>query len=89
MKLLSLAFLAAAGYASAQGAASAAFTDPATGISFQAFTSGSGSKFGVALPKTGGGDLIGILVRTFSYAINLRLSVKQYIPRAAICREHC
>lgn len=77
MKLLSLAVLAAASSVSAQGATSAAFTDPATGISFQAFTSGSGSKFGFALPKTGGKDLIGILVRTFTSANHLMLSVKQ------------
>jgi hypothetical protein len=74
MKLFSLAILAAAGSASAQGAVSAPFTDPATGISFQSFTSGSGSKFGVALPKTGGNDLIGILVRTLLTSLTCGLA---------------
>ncbi|KAF2670680.1 hypothetical protein BT63DRAFT_424618 [Microthyrium microscopicum] len=64
MKLLSLALLATAGYVSAQDAEAAkAFTDPATGISFQAITSAKGTKFGIALPKTGSKDLIGFLVR--------------------------
>jgi hypothetical protein len=63
MKVLVLALLAAAGCVSAQKTASAKlFTDPATGISFQAFTTTKGAKFGVALPKTGSQDLIGILV---------------------------
>ena len=67
MKVLGLALLAAAGYVSAQGAPSAkSYTDPATGISFQAYTSGRGSKFGIALPKTGSKDLIGLLVRSFT-----------------------
>jgi cellobiose dehydrogenase (acceptor) len=39
------------------------FTDPATGIAFQAFQHASGFKFGVALPKDVGGDFIGLLVR--------------------------
>jgi hypothetical protein len=38
------------------------FTDPATGIAFQAFSHASGFKFGVALPKSVGGDFIGLLV---------------------------
>jgi hypothetical protein len=67
MKVLALALLATTGYVSAQKDASAeAFTDPATGISFQAYTSSRGAKFGVALPKTGSKDLIGVLVRGFT-----------------------
>jgi hypothetical protein len=89
MKLLRLVLLAAAGFASAQGATSAVFTDPATGISFQAFTSGSDSKFGVALPKTGGEDFIGFLVRIFTYTFNLQRSVKALNISEAIHREPC
>lgn len=65
MRLLALALLAVAGYVSAAQTDESAqlFTDPATGISFQAYTSAKGSKFGVALPKTGSKDLIGFLVR--------------------------
>jgi hypothetical protein len=67
MKVLILALLAAASYVSAQTAASAkTFTDSTTGISYQAFTSTRGAKFGVALPKAGSKDLIGILVRGFA-----------------------
>ena len=67
MKVLALAFLAAAGYVSAQADTSAKlFTDPATSISFQTYTSVKGSKFGLALPKTGSKDLIGFLVRVFT-----------------------
>jgi hypothetical protein len=67
MKVLAGALLTAAGYVSAQTNASARlFTDPATGISFQAYTSVEGSKFGVALPKNESKDLIGFLVCRFA-----------------------
>jgi hypothetical protein len=39
------------------------WTDPASGIAFQALQHKSGFKFGVALPKTPGADFIGVLVR--------------------------
>ena len=66
MIALPLALLAAAGYVSGQNEASTkSFTDPATGIQFQAYTNSKGFKFGVALPKTGNKDLIGLLVRGF------------------------
>jgi hypothetical protein len=68
MKVPALALLAAAGYVSAaqEDASAKHFTDSATDISFQAYTSAKGSKFGIALPKTGSKDLIGLLVRGFT-----------------------
>jgi Cytochrome domain of cellobiose dehydrogenase len=42
---------------------SAPWTDPATGIAFQALQHETGFRFGVALPKTPGADFIGVLVR--------------------------
>jgi len=60
MKLSITTLFAAVGFAQAQEAT--AFTDPATGISFQTFSHSSGFKFGVALPATPSEDLIGYLV---------------------------
>jgi cellobiose dehydrogenase (acceptor) len=40
----------------------AAFTDPKTGIAFQAFSHSSGYRFGIALPPKPGNDFIGHLV---------------------------
>lgn len=70
MKFLAIALLGAVGYVSAQKSMLATpFTDAATGISFQAYTSAKGSIFGVALPKNGTKDLIGLLVRSNTAAI--------------------
>jgi hypothetical protein len=68
MIVLALALFAAAGCVSAKnGTSTKPFTDPATGISFQAYTNAGGFKFGIALPKTGSKDLVGFLVCGFTW----------------------
>ncbi|CZR55033.1 uncharacterized protein PAC_04919 [Phialocephala subalpina] len=47
--------------ASAQGTV-AAYTDPKTSITFQAYTDPTGYTFGIALPTTPGADFVGLLV---------------------------
>jgi len=85
MKISGLALLATAGSVSAQNATAAAFTDPKTGISFQTYTTKSGAKFGVALPKSGNDkDLIGFLVRTV-----LEFAPVRAQSQVLTCREHC
>jgi hypothetical protein len=83
MTVLAVALFAAAGCVSAQNAISTKpFTDPATGISFQAYTNARGFRFGVALPKTGSKDLIGLLVRGFTeFPVNLRPSVGNFVKQ--------
>jgi len=66
MKLSITALFTAMGIAQAQDATD--FTDPATGICFQTFSHTSGFKFGVALPATPSGDLIGYLAGPKSVA---------------------
>jgi hypothetical protein len=75
MVVVAFALLAVAGCVSAQSAISTKpFTDPATGISFQVYTNAGGFKFGVALPKTGSKDLIGLLVCGFTQMPRLATS---------------
>lgn len=65
MKVFGIALLAQCAFGfilPRQEAETKAFTDPATGIVFQTYTSKKNSKFGIALPKTGTKDLIGYLV---------------------------
>ena len=63
MRLSLAAVLCAPLAALAQEAPSTtAYTDPATGIAYQAYVDPGGFKFGVALPKNPDGDFIGLLV---------------------------
>jgi cellobiose dehydrogenase (acceptor) len=52
-------FALAASLASAQAQSTTPFTDAATGITFQQYTSTSGFSFGIALPEQAGTDFIG------------------------------
>lgn len=49
----------------ADAQSASAYSDPNTGIDFQAYKDDSGYQFGIALPETLGSDFIGQLVSHF------------------------